>query len=197
MLLKEIFMKKLILASASPRRRELLKKAGYKFDVITSDVDENIDIAEAPLLVRELALLKASAVAKIAGGDCLVIGADTVVSIDGQVLGKPMNIYDAKRMLRLLSGRAHQVYTGVCVTDVKTGRSVCKSARTDVLFRRLSKRQIRSYIATKEPMDKAGAYAIQGGAAQFVRCISGSCDNVVGLPVGLLREILNTEFNFV
>lgn len=187
-------MKKLILASASPRRRELLKKAGFSFTVKTSEVDENIGVTQAPLLVRELALLKAAAVAKSEKEDCLVIGADTVVSIDGEILGKPKDWRDAKRMLLLLSGRAHQVYTGVCVIDAKSGRAACRSERTDVLFRKLTKRQIRAYIKTREPMDKAGAYAIQGGAGRFVRGYVGSFDNVVGLPVKLVRELIETEF---
>lgn len=188
-------MKKLILASASPRRRELLAKAGFSFEVKTSDVDEAIGMMEAPLLVRELALLKAAAVAKTVREDCLVLGADTVVSAGGEILGKPKDWRDARRILRLLSGRAHQVYTGVCIVEAKTGRAVCRSERTDVLFRRLTNREIRAYIKTKEPMDKAGAYAIQGGARRFVRGFVGHFDNVVGLPVGLVKEILETEFS--
>ncbi len=188
-------MKKLILASGSPRRRELLTEAGFTFEVKTSDVDEAIGVMEAPLLVRELALLKAAAVAKTAREDCLVLGADTVVSAGGEILGKPKDWRDARRMLRLLSGRAHQVYTGVCIVDAKTGRAVCKNERTDVLFRRLTNREIRAYIKTREPMDKAGAYAIQGGARRFVRGFVGNFDNVVGLPVGLVKELLKTEFS--
>lgn len=188
-------MKPIILASASPRRRELLAKAGYQFVVKTSDVDENIGVLEAPLLVRELALLKAAAVAKTVETDCFVIGADTVVSMNGEILGKPKDWRDAKRMLRLLSGKAHQVYTGVCILDAKTGKAACRSARTDVIFKKLTKRQIRAYIRTKEPMDKAGAYAIQGRAGAFVRGFIGPYDNVVGLPVGLVAELLETEFD--
>lgn len=188
-------MKKIILASASPRRRELLCKAGFEFDVIVSDTDENISVCDAPLMVRELALLKASDVAKKAKKNSLIIGADTVVCIDGKILGKPTDWRDAKRMLNMLSGRAHQVYTGVCIIDTQTGKAVCRSERTDVIFKRLTKRQIRAYISTREPMDKAGAYAIQGGAKSFVRCYIGSFDNVVGLPVNLVKEIIKTEFS--
>ncbi len=188
-------MKKIILASASPRRRELLMKAGFKFDVVVSDCDENIDTKDASLLVSEFALLKASAVAKSTDEDALVIGADTVVSIGGQILGKPDDWRDAKRMLMRLSGRAHQVYTGVCVIDTKTHKAVCKSERSDVIFKRLTKHQIRRYIATREPMDKAGAYAIQGKARDFVRGCIGSYDNVVGLPVKVVKEIIKTEFS--
>lgn len=188
-------MKKIILASASPRRKELLSKAGFKFEVITSDADENIDITDAPLMVRELALLKASAVARRINYDALVIGADTVVSLDGKILGKPEDWREAKHMLEMLSGRAHQVYTGVCIIDAKTGKSVCKSERTDVIFRHIKKREIRAYIKTGEPMDKAGAYAIQGGAGKFVRGYIGSFCNVVGLPVELVRQIIQTEFS--
>lgn len=187
-------MKKIILASASPRRRELLRNAGFDFEVMTSDVDENIDVTEAELLVRELALMKAADVAQKCGKKRLVIGADTVVSINGEVLGKPKDRRDAKRMLRMLSGRAHQVYTGVCVCDGDSGKAVCESVRTDVIFRRLTKKQIREYIATKEPMDKAGAYAIQGGARKFIRGYVGSYDNVVGLPVKTVKKLIKSEF---
>lgn len=187
-------VKKLILASASPRRRELLGEAGYEFEVMTSDVDENIDVSDAQLLVKELALMKACDVAKKCGKNALVIGADTVVSIDGEVLGKPRDEEDAERMLLMLSGRAHQVYTGVCVCDAKTGKAVCECVGTDVVFKELVPEQVREYIATGEPMDKAGAYAIQGGAKEFVSEYIGSFDNVVGLPVETVKKIIDTEF---
>ena len=187
-------LKKIILASASPRRRELLSGAGYDFEVITSDVDENVNVTDAKLLVRELALMKACDVAKKCGKNALVIGADTVVSINGEVLGKPKDWRDAKRMLKMLSGRTHQVYTGICVCDSESGKAVCESVCTDVVFDKLSKHQIRKYIATREPMDKAGAYAIQGGAAAFVKKFVGSYDNVVGLDVMTVKKIIETEF---
>ncbi len=187
-------VKKLILASASPRRRELLLEAGFEFEVITSDVDENIDVSDAELLVRELALMKACDVAKKCGKNALVIGADTVVSINGEILGKPVDEDDAERMLFMLSDKAHQVYTGVCVCDAKTGKAVCESVRTDVIFKALTKQQVSEYIKTGEPMDKAGAYAIQGGAKEFVSEYIGSYDSVVGLPVEALKRIIETEF---
>ncbi len=188
-------MKKIILASASPRRREILTQAGFEFDVVVSDADENINACDASLMVRELALLKAGDVAKKVEKNSLVIGADTVVCIDGEILGKPKDESDAQRMLNLLSGRAHQVYTGVCIIDSGTGKAVCKSECTDVIFEKLTKKQIQEYIATGEPMDKAGSYAIQGGAQSFVKNIVGSFDNVVGLPIELVKEIIETEFS--
>ncbi|MBE7026624.1 MAG: septum formation inhibitor Maf [Ruminococcaceae bacterium] len=188
-------MKKIVLASASPRRRELLEQSGFEFDIIVSDADENINVCDAALMVRELALLKAGDVAKKVEKNRLVIGADTVVCIDGEVLGKPKDESDAERMLSLLSAREHQVYTGVCIIDSGTGKAVCKSECTDIVFKELTNEQIQEYIATGEPMDKAGAYAIQGGAQDFVQCIDGSFDNVVGLPVELVKEIIETEFS--
>lgn len=188
-------MREIILASASPRRRELMSKAGYEFEVVTSDVDENIDVCDARLLVKELAVLKACDVAKKCGKKALVIGADTVVCINGEILGKPKDWRDAKRMLRMLSAKAHQVYTGVCVCDSKTGKVVCESVRTDVIFKRMSKRDIRAYIASREPMDKAGAYAIQGGAKKFIRGYVGSYENVVGLDTATVKRIIDTEFD--
>lgn len=189
-------MKKLVLASASPRRRDILSSAGAQFDVIVSEVDENINVCEPALLVKELALLKAAAVAKGLKHKSLVIGADTVVSINGKILGKPVDCSDAKHMLRLLSSRAHQVYTGVCVVDSSSGAAVCMHETTNVVFNNLSKKQIRDYIWTKEPLDKAGAYGIQGLGGHFVRFIIGDYNNVVGLPLNLLRRILIEEFGY-
>lgn len=189
-------MKPIILASASPRRREILEREGIVFEVIASDADENINAPTPELLVMELALLKASAVCKKMKKDALVIGADTVVCIDGCVLGKPSGRRDAKAMLSRLSGRAHQVYTGVCVMDAKCAYAVCRYSRTDVIFKRLQRKGIRRYVGTGEPLDKAGAYGIQGKGRRLVRCISGDYDNVVGLPAGLLKRILEEEFNF-
>jgi septum formation protein len=189
-------MKKLVLASASPRRRELLQREGFKLDVISCDIDENIHAPSPELLVMELALLKASAACKKIKPDALVIGADTVVCIDKTILGKPCDSMEAKKMLTKLSGRAHQVYTGVCVIDNKTAYAVCRYKRTDVIFRRLTKKQIRDYIKTGEPFDKAGGYGIQGEGGKLVRCIVGDYSNVVGLPVELLMDILNNEFKY-
>jgi len=189
-------MKRVILASGSPRRKELLESAGIEFDIIVSDVDEDIDVSEPALLVKELALLKAAAVAKIQKQHALVIGADTVVSIGGNILGKPNNGADAKRMLNMLSGRAHQVYTGVCVVDSNSGVSVSMHQTTNVIFKLLTRKQIRDYVATKEPLDKAGAYGIQGLGGRLVKYIIGDYNNVVGMPVELLLRILNEEFDY-
>lgn len=190
-------MKKLVLASSSPRRREIMAREGLEFDIVVSDVDETIDAPTPELLVSELALLKASAVARNIGEDALVIGADTVVCIDGQVLGKPEGKKDAKKMLSQLSGRVHQVYTGVCVMEARTAKAVCRFERTDVVFKNLKKKKIKKYVKTGEPFDKAGAYGIQGKGAKLVRCIVGDYNNVVGLPIHLLKKILEEEFEYV
>ena len=189
-------MEKIVLASASPRRRELLAAAGMEFEVIASDVDENINVHTPSLLVQELALLKAAAVAKELSSPALVIGADTVVYIGGEILGKPCDAKEARTMLKRLSGRLHKVYTGVCVIYSKTGKAVSKCEVTNVIFHPLSKKQIRDYVKSKEPLDKAGAYGIQGPGKKLVRGIIGSYDNVVGLPLKLLKNILKDEFDY-
>ena len=189
-------MQRLVLASSSPRRREIMAREGLEFEIVTSDVDEAIDAPAPELLVSELALLKASAVARNIGEDALVIGADTVVCIDGQVLGKPKGKKDAKKMLCQLSGRVHQVYTGVCVMEARTAKAVCRYERTDVVFKDLKKKKIKKYVKTGEPFDKAGAYGIQGKGAKLVHCIVGDYNNVVGLPVRLLMKILEEEFAY-
>lgn len=187
---QEADMKKVILASASPRRRELLLQAGFSFEVIESKADENVDIREPEALVEELAKRKAQAVADLLHKDALVIGADTVVALDGEILGKPKNEADAFRMLKQLQGRTHQVYTGVAlISREKDGQQVISFAeRTDVTMYPMSEEEIYAYIATKEPMDKAGAYGIQGRAAVYVKEISGDYNNVVGLPIGRLYQ---------
>ena len=184
-------MKKIVLASQSPRRKQLLSEAGYEFDILVSDTDENISAPDGEMLVKELALLKACDVSKNVNYDAYVIGADTVVCINGRVLGKPKNKRHASLMLKLLSGRAHQVYTGVCVFDTKSGTAVSKCERSDVKFFNLTNKQIREYIETGEPMDKAGAYAIQGLGNKFVECYQGEFDNIIGLPMKTLESILN------
>ena len=189
-------MKRVILASGSPRRKALLESAGVEFDIIVSDVDEDIEVAEPAMLVKELALLKAAAVAKTQKQHALVIGADTVVSVGGKILGKPNDGADAKRMLNMLSGRAHQVYTGVCVVDSKSGVSVSMHQTTNVVFKPLTRKQIRDYVATKEPLDKAGAYGIQGLGGRLVKYIIGDYNNIVGMPVELLLYMLDKEFDF-
>ncbi len=182
---------KIILASASPRRRELLAQAGFEFEVVTSDVDEVVDPSLTPdKLVMSLARQKAQAVAQNRA-DCAVIGSDTVVVLDGKVLGKPRDEADAVRMLESLSGRKHEVYTGVCIAFA--GETHCFFERTSVNFCELDGEQIKAYVATGEPMDKAGAYGIQGKGCVLVEGIEGDYFNVVGFPVSrFCREYKKT-----
>ena len=184
-----------VLASKSPRRRELLKKIGVQAELMVASVDESV-IKDLPPenTVTELALLKATDVAKYFRGDTYVIGADTVVCIDGEILGKPKNIEDAKRMLRLLSGRSHEVYTGYCIVHCKSGVAVSKYEKTEVFFKELSDREIDAYVKTREPMDKAGAYGIQEKGSLFIEKIDGDYFNVVGLPVCALAKLFSKEF---
>lgn len=182
---------KLILASASPRRAELLRAAGFEFDVLPADVDETIDIEETPDgYARRIALAKAQAIVTQADGRP-VLGADTVVVVDGNILGKPLDADDARRMLRLLSGRDHAVLTAVCLAahTRESRRMETHLERTTVEFSQLSEAEIDWYAATGEPLDKAGAYAIQGLASRFVTRISGSYSNVVGLPVAAVYQL--------
>ena len=181
---------RLILASASPRRVDLLRAAGIEVDVRPADVDESIRPAESPGdYVCRVALAKARA---ISGGlpGRLVLGADTAVVVDDQILGKPGDADDARRMLRLLSGRPHVVMTGVALLGWN-GKAVADTAVecTIVEFAPLSDREIDWYVATNEPMGKAGAYAIQGLASRFVTRVQGSYSNVVGLPVAQVYEM--------
>jgi len=189
-------MPRLLLASTSPRRRELLGLLGLPFDVIASRYDEDSlspDGLTPPDYVTHLAAGKASEVAARTEGDALVIGADTTVILDGATLNKPADGEDARRMLRLLSGRTHQVYTGLCLIAVQNGLmgSVqTDHAVTDVTFDTLTDETIAVYVSTGEPLDKAGAYGIQGKALSFIPGIHGDYFNVVGLPVFLLCKML-------
>ena len=180
--------KPLILASGSPRRRELLARMGYAFECCSPDVDEHVP-GHPRDIVTTLARRKALAAAgHYARG--IVIASDTLVSLDGAPLGKPRDAEEARQMLTALSGREHEVFTGVCVTDAQTGAMQERCARTGVRFRAISQQEIMDYIATGEPMDKAGAYAIQGGASRFVEALDGSFENVVGFPVDDVRALL-------
>jgi septum formation protein len=183
---------KLILASNSPRRREILSNAGFDFDVIPSGVDEGApSLDELPeQYALRVARIKALHVAGSAPPGTLVLGADTIVVIGGLILGKPSGPLDATRMLRLLSGQTHQVITAICLVRVPDRVAAADHANTFVTFAKLSEDEIRSYVASKEPFDKAGAYAIQGLASKFVDHISGCYFNVVGLPVALLHDLL-------
>ena len=178
----------LILASGSPRRRELLAKMGYRFETCSPDVDEHVE-GLARDIVMTLARRKALAAAEHYDRG-VIIASDTLVSLDGAPLGKPEDAADAHRMLRALSGREHEVFTGVCLIDAQTGRLQVREVRTGVTFRELTDGEIDAYIATGEPMDKAGAYAIQGGAAPFVEKLDGEFENVVGFPVVEVKALL-------
>ena len=182
---------RLVLASASPRRSQLMQEIGLRFDVIPSQVTEDGISAERPEeLVMLLAHAKAADVAKrLKAG--IVIGADTIVVADGQVLGKPIDCADAAKMLRKLSGREHQVYSGVALIDAGSGRSLSDYEVTEVRFRPLSEASIERYVATGEPMDKAGAYAIQGLGSLLVTGICGDYNCVVGLPLSKLAIMLS------
>ncbi len=169
---------KLILASSSPRRAGLLTSAGLDFDIIAPSADEMLHPGEEP---AAFTLRTAREKAESVSANGLVLGADTAVVIEGNVLGKPADAAEANEMLRSLSGKTHQVITGVCLRSKE--KTDCFHVATAVLFRDLSEQEIEAYIATGEPMDKAGAYAIQGGAAGMVRRIDGSYSNVVGLPL--------------
>lgn len=175
------------MASASPRRAELLTAAGIPFEVRPAHIDERIQPGEdATAYAGRLALEKARVVHAQSDGRP-VLAADTVVVVDGQILGKPIDAGDAKRMLRLLSGRTHEVLTAVALMSKDPAGSLPTGTEvTTVEFRLLNKAEIEWYVATGEPMDKAGAYAIQGLASRFVTRIEGSYSNVVGLPVALV-----------
>lgn len=178
----------LVLASASPRRRELLETAGFAFHVSPVDIDEGRLPGEPPLAyVERVARAKAGAAAT-RNPDRVVIAADTAVVVDDEVFGKPRDAADAARMLRALSGRAHEVMTGVAVAGNGQHRAFVE--RTTVWFGDLSDGDIADYVASGEPFDKAGAYAIQGRASRFILRIHGSYSNVVGLPIAQLAELL-------
>ncbi len=183
-------MARLILASQSPRREALLRQVGLKFEIAPSDVEERLPEGLAPAEAAErLALEKARWVADRRSKG-LVIGADTVVVVGGQILGKPGGVEEARAMLRLLSGREHQVITGIAVVDAAGGRAISDRVTTFVRFAPLSEETIDRYVATGEPLDKAGAYAIQGYGALLIEGIRGCYYNVVGLPLRRLAELL-------
>ncbi|MBS3970906.1 MAG: septum formation inhibitor Maf [Clostridia bacterium] len=187
-------MAKLVLASASPRRRELLKQIGVSFEVFPSEVDENISINDPIEYVKELSYMKALWVAeKVSKG--IILAADTIVVHRGDILGKPLGKEDARIMLEKLSGDTHEVITGIVLLDMgETKKQVLDQCITKVHFKELTKEVIDNYIATGEPMDKAGSYAIQGYGAVLVEKIQGDYFNVVGLPISKLVDYL-PEFN--
>jgi septum formation protein len=180
----------IILASASPRRTELMSLAGIEFSVVPADINEAILPGEKPAEhVMRLSREKADAVADTTNGR-FFIGADTVVVLDYTIMGKPVDETEAFRMLSDLSGREHEVVTGFSVFDKVSCIHLTRCVRTEVTFKELSDSEIRAYIATGCPMDKAGAYAMQGGAVHFIRSICGSYTNVIGLPMTELYETL-------
>ncbi len=191
--------KKVILASASPRRRELLNQVGIDPVIMPSHVEEVIASTEPDQVVMELSVQKAEDVAATyRGQDVVVIGADTVVVADGKILGKPKDREDAIRMVTLLAGRSHQVYTGVtlvfCGADRgKDGKTVTFAEETEVWIYPMDRTQVERYVDTGEPMDKAGAYGIQGYFAAYIQGIRGDYTNVVGLPVGRVCQTLFAE----
>jgi septum formation protein len=183
---------RLILASASPRRRELLAQAGYAFEVEAADVDESLRQGEAPAVyVVRLAQEKARAVLSKHRDETnlMVLGADTTVVLDGKILGKPADAADAKQMLCLLSGCTHQVFTGIAAATCAGITGAVES--TDVTFAEISETELDFYCATSEPLDKAGAYGIQGYAARWIPRIDGCYFNVMGLPIARMVRLLN------
>ncbi|MBR4341638.1 MAG: Maf family protein [Lachnospiraceae bacterium] len=209
-------MKNIVLASASPRRKELLEKTGLSFEIVVSDCDENIDVKEPNRLVMELSKLKAMDVSRKCA-DSIIIGADTVVSFNGTIMGKPKSKEDAVEMIESFAGHTHQVYTGICLIvpgeksishDSELEKEISQMAencdvyyyndkciinycvRTDVDVVEITEKEIIRYVETGEPMDKAGAYAIQGLFAPYISSIKGDYYNVVGLPVCSLFHCL-------
>ncbi len=183
-------MKKIILASGSPRRKELLEKIGLQFEVAASDIEEDLANGLPPRkLAEKLSLEKAVAAAK-KYPDAVIIAADTIGVFDGKIIGKPHTPAEAVEMLSMLSGKSHLVVTGYTILDTGTQKSVTKSVETKVDFRSLTGAEIEAYVATGEPLDKAGAYAIQGLGALIVEKIEGDYYNVIGLPLSSLMESL-------
>lgn len=180
--------KRFIVASASPRRKELLSMAGYEFEIIPSDADETLpENTGAYEAVRELSKRKALSVWE-ENPDAVVLGCDTVIALDNIILGKPETEEEAEKMLSVLSGKEHYVYSGVCITDGEKTRQFVGSAR--VKFYELSEDAIKSYIATREPMDKAGSYGIQGIGSVLVEKIEGDYFTIVGLPLAETARVL-------
>jgi len=179
----------IILASASPRRAEILRTIGWPFEVLPVDIDESIRADEGAVdYVRRLAKEKADAAAARQSAS-IIVAADTTVTVDGQILAKPVDELDAMRMLRLLNNRWHQVMTGIAVINPELSRTVVAHEETEVKFAAMSEDEIAWYAKTLEPMDKAGAYAIQGLGSRFIEEIRGDYFNVVGLPIRLVYEV--------
>ena len=183
----------IILASKSPRRKELLEQTGIRFDILPADIDETVHgDPSSEDAVKTLSRMKAVHIAEN-NPEAAVIGADTIVTVDNKILGKPVSKQHASDMLRMLSNRSHTVYTGYTVCCLKTGLSITESAATEVFFKNISPGEAAFYTNTDEPYDKAGGYAIQGIGSFLVKKIHGSYTNVVGLPICETMEILIKE----
>ena len=183
-------MKKIILASASPRRKEILETTGLKFDICVSDYEEDLSMKKEPRsLARFLSRKKAEEVAH-KYKNAIIIAADTFIVFKDKLLGKPHTAKDATKMLTMLNGKAHSVITGFTVLDTGTNKTVSRSVETRVYFKKLTPKEIKAYVSTKEPLDKAGEYAIQGLGAVLIEKIEGDLLNVVGLPLCALAETL-------
>lgn len=195
-------MVKYVLASGSPRRRELLEQLGLEFEIAVASGEEVIKGTQPADIVRELSRQKADEAAErfsdaYKNDTCVIIGADTIVAFENEIMGKPRDVEDAVRMLTKLAGNVHQVYTGVTLVILENGarRYVTFYEKTDVSMYPMTQEQLRAYVATGEPMDKAGAYAIKGKCAAFIKSINGEYNNVVGLPVArLVQELLALGF---
>lgn len=187
---------KIILASASPRRKSLMDVLGLDYEIKISGCEEKVDSnANVEDIVMSLSLQKAQAVAKETDKDCVVIGADTVVSYQNEILGKPKDKHDAIKMLKLLSGNTHSVYTGFTIISTSDNITVTDYEKSNVTFKNLTDKEITDYVNTNDPMDKAGAYSIQGIASSFVEFLDGDYNNVVGLPIYKLSKYLYNSFN--
>ena len=191
--MEDLLKKTIILASASPRRKDLLEQIGLRPEIEPSHVIELISSTKPDLVVMELSEQKAADIAKQhRGRPVVVIGADTVVAVDDQILGKPVDEADAVRMISLIQGRIHQVYTGVTLVDCEKGTKRTFTEQTDVSVYPMTDAEIHAYASTGEPLDKAGAYGIQGFFAAYIKAVHGDYSNVVGLPVGRVYQELKT-----
>lgn len=185
-----------ILASGSPRRKELLKLLGVDFKIITSNKEEIVTSQNPEAVVKELSMMKAEDVAQGVDGPAIILGADTVVAYKGQILGKPKDRADAIRMISSFAGDEHQVYTGVCMIRKEADGRVKKisfAEKTQVSVYPMTKQEIERYVDSGEPMDKAGAYAIQGLFAPYIKEISGDYYNIVGFPIARIYQCLKAE----
>ncbi len=190
MLQDSMYKKKIVLASSSLRRKDILERAGIEFSIDVSDYEEDLSLRmSARKLARHLSFEKAKAVAS-RHRNAIIIAADTIICLNDKIYGKPHNESDAKRILKILNGRVHKVITGFTIVDTGEGRFLSRSVITKVYFNRMTMNEIDEYVRTGEPLDKAGAYAIQGKGVCFVKKIEGDYNNVVGLPMNVLMKTL-------